>query len=107
MKFIQYQVVIVNLDSTLGGEMKKTRPCVIISPNELNNTLRIIVVAPLTSNTKPRPTRVAVNFQEKSGVLAHDQIRTVDKMRITKAVGFITAEEILQVKQVLKEIFVD
>ena len=74
MELNQYQIVLVNLDPTIGSEMKKTRPCVIISPNEMNKYLQTIVVAPMTSTSKPYPTRVEINHQKKKGGIVLDQI---------------------------------
>lgn len=107
MDLIQYQIVLVNLDPTIGSEMKKIRPCVIISPNEMNRNLQTIVLVPMTSNSKNYPTRVEVWHENKNGSIALDQIRTVDRHRIIKVLGCLSAKEILKVKQVIKEAFVD
>jgi len=103
----QYQIVLVNLDPTIGSEMKKTRPCVIISPNEMNKHLDTIVVAPMTSSSKNYPTRVSINFDKKTGWIVLDQIRTNHKQRIAKTLGTLTEKEIKKVKAILKETFVD
>ena len=103
----QYQIVLVNLDPTIGSEMKKTRPCVIISPNEMNKHLDTIVVAPMTSSSKNYPTRVSVNYEKKTGWIVLDQIRTIDKQRIVKILGTLSEKEIIKVKAVLKETFID
>ncbi|MBC7439804.1 MAG: type II toxin-antitoxin system PemK/MazF family toxin, partial [Flavobacterium sp.] len=84
MDLKQYQIVLVNLDPTVGSEMKKTRPCVIISPNEINKYLQTIVVAPMTSSSKTYPTRVEINHDNKKCWIVLDQIRTVDRQRIVK-----------------------
>lgn len=107
MDLKQYQIVLVNLDPTIGSEMKKTRPCVIISPNEMNRYLNTIVLAPMTSSSKNYPTRVEVMHENKNGSIVLDQIRTVDRQRIIKVLGSLTGEEILKVKEVIKEAFVD
>ncbi len=107
MELNQYQIVLVNLDPTIGSEMKKTRPCVIISPNEMNKYLQTIVVAPMTSTSKPYPTRVEIKHQKKKGWIVLDQIRTIDRNRIIKVAGILLSKEIDQVKSVIKEIFVD
>ena len=107
MDLKQYQIVLVNLDPTIGSEMKKTRPCVIISPNEMNRYLNTIVLAPMTSSLKNYPTRVEVMHDNKNGSIVLDQIRTVDRQRIVKIIGSLTTEEILKVKQVIREAFVD
>jgi len=103
----QYEIVLVNLDPTIGSEMKKTRPCVILSPNEMNKYLQTIVVAPMTSNSKPYPTRVEVRNKTTKGWIAIDQIRTIDRIRIVKRFETLTDKEIDQVKSVIKETFVD
>lgn len=107
MELNQYSIVLVNLDPTLGSEIKKTRPCVIISPDEMNKYLNTIVLAPMTSNLRKYPTRVPVNHGEKKGMIAIDQIRTVDKIRIVKIFETLTNSEIKKCKAVLKETFVD
>jgi mRNA interferase MazF len=106
MELRQYQIVLVNLDPTLGSEMKKTRPCVIISPNEMNKYLQTIVIAPMTGNSKPYPTRVAVKHNKKKGWVVLDQIRTIDRQRIVKILDSLTEKEILNVKAVLYETYV-
>ncbi len=103
----QYEIVLVNLDPTIGSEMKKTRPCVILSPNEMNKYLQTIVVAPMTSSSKPFPTRVEVKHKYTKGWIAIDQIRTIDRIRIVKRFETLTDKEIDQVKSVIKETFVD
>ena len=107
MELKQYDIVLVNLDPTIGSEIKKTRPCVIISPNEMNRPLRTIVIAPMTTNSKNYPTRIEIKHNEKVGWIVIDQIRTVDKKRIIKVLGRIAKPEIKKVKLVLKETFVD
>lgn len=103
----QYEIVLVNLNPTIGSEIKKTRPCVVISPNEMNKYLNTIVIAPMTSSSKPYPTRVEVKTNNKKGWIVIDQIRTIDRKRISKIFGKLSEKEILEVKNVLKETFVD
>ena len=103
----QYTIVLVNLDPTIGSEIKKTRPCAIISPNEMNKYLNTIVLAPMTTNLKKYPTRVSVRHNGKNGMIAIDQIRTVDKARIIRVFEKLTKSEIEKCKAVLKETFVD
>jgi len=107
MEIIQYSIVLVDLDPTLGSEIKKTRPCVIVSPDEMNKYLNTIVLAPMTTNLKQYPTRVAVEHDGKKGMIVIDQIRTVDKVRILKVLGRLTKSEIKICKDVIKETFVD
>ena len=76
--------MLVNLDPTIGSEIKKTRPCVVISPDEMNKNLRTVTIAPMTSSSRPYPTRVEVNQNWQSGWIVLDQIRTVDKLRVVK-----------------------
>ena len=107
MEITQYQIVLVNLDPTIGSEIKKTRPCVVISPDEMNKYLQTIVIAPMTSSSKPYPTRVAVKHKKTKGWIVIDQVRTVDRQRIVKVYDSLTEKEIFNVKAVLKETFVD
>ncbi len=107
MELRQYQIVLVNLNPTVGNEIKKTRPCVVISPNEMNRFLQTIVLAPMTSSSKNYPTRVEVDHDKKRGWVVIDQIRTVDRKRIIKILGDLTEKEIIEIKAVLKETFVD
>jgi mRNA interferase MazF len=103
----QYQVVIVNLDPTVGSEIKKTRPCVVISPNEMNKHLRTVIIAPITSKSKKYPTRVPIRFQGNDNWVVLEQIRTIDRIRITKTLAKLTNLEIKQIKQVLQEMLID
>jgi mRNA interferase MazF len=107
MELNQYNIVLVNLDPTIGSEIQKTRPCVIISPNEMNKYLSTIVVAPMTSNLNKYPSRVNVNYDNKKGMIAIDQIRTIDKKRIVKFLDKLSKTEIKATKAVIKEAFVD
>lgn len=97
----------MNLDPTVGSEIRKTRPCVVISPNEMNKHLNTLVIAPLTRNLKKYPTRVSVIHQDEKGMMAIDQIRTIDKKRIVKVYTILTADEIRKCKSVIKEAFVE
>jgi mRNA interferase MazF len=107
MEVKQYQIVLVNLDPTLGSEIQKTRPCVIVSPNEINDHLRTVVIAPMTSTSRKYPTRVRVKHNSQEGWFVIDQIRTIDKIRIVKKVGSLTEKEIRECKRVIRETFVD
>lgn len=107
MDVVQYQIVLVNLDPTLGSEIKKTRPCVVISPNEMNKYLRTVVIAPMTTSSKNYPTRIEINHDNKMGYIVLDQIRTIDKQRIIKELGRLTKPEIKELKSVIKETYVD
>ncbi|NDC31617.1 MAG: type II toxin-antitoxin system PemK/MazF family toxin [Bacteroidetes bacterium] len=107
MELNQYHIVLVNLDPTIESEMKKTRPCVVISPNEMNRHLQTIVVAPMTSASKPYPTRVEVKHNKTSGWVVIDQIRTIDRVRIVKVLGNLSDKEVRKVKSTIKETYVD
>lgn len=107
MEINQYQIVLANLDPTIGSEIKKTRPCVVISPNEMNKYLNTIVIAPMTTSSKKYPTRVEIKHDNKHGCVVLDQIRTVDKQRIIKELEHLTKSEMTEVKAVLKETYVD
>ena len=99
--------MVVNLDPTIGNEMKKTRPCVVISPDEMNRFLQTIVIAPVTSTSKTYPTRIPIKQGKTKGWVVLDQIRTIDRRRIVKAVGSLNAKEILKLKGVMKETYVE
>ena len=103
----QYEVFLVELDPTKGHEIQKTRPCVVISPDEMNHTIGTIIIAPMTTKTHKFPTRVEVLFEGKEGWIVLDQIRTIDKLRLIKRLGKIDKKEIVQVKEVLREMLVD
>ena len=107
MELSQYHIVLVNLDPTIGSEIRKTRPCVIISPNEMNKHLQTIIIAPMTGQSKNYPTRVEVKHNNKQGWIVLDQIRTIDKQRIIKVVDKLSKSEIKIVKEIIKEVFVD
>jgi mRNA interferase MazF len=107
MEIRQYDIVLVNLEPTIGSEIKKTRPCAVISPNEMNQFLHTVVIAPMTSQSRLYPTRVKVIHDNKNGWIAIDQIRTVDKQRIIKILDNLTIKEVEKVKSVLRETFVD
>ena len=100
----QYSIVLVNLDPTIGSEIKKTRPCVIISPNEMNFNINTVIIAPMTSKSRNYPTRVKI---DNSSFIVLDQIRTINKQRIIKKLGELDIETILQIKQIIKEMLVD
>ena len=107
MEIKQYEIVLVNLDPTVGSEMKKTRPCAVISPDEMNKYLQTIVVAPITSSSKPYPTRVEINYVKTKGWIVLDQIRTIDRVRIVKKLDKLTTAEIESVKAVIMETYVE
>ena len=107
MEIKQYDLVLVNLDPTVGSEMQKTRPCLVVSPDEMNRHLQTIVIAPVTSSTKPYPTRVKITGKNTTGWVVLDQIRTIDKLRMIKVLGKLNSTEIEAIKSVIRETYVD
>jgi mRNA interferase MazF len=107
MEVKQYQIVLINLDPTLGIEIQKTRPFVIVSPNEINDNLRTVVIAPMTSASRKYPTRVKVKHNNQEGWVVIDQMRTIDKIRVVKKFGSLSEKEIRECKRVIRETFVD
>lgn len=103
----RFDVFLVNLDPTIDSQIKKTRPCLIISPNEINHYISTVIVAPMTTKGQPYPTRVTCQFQGKEGQIVLDQIRTIDKIRLVKLLGQITTEEQKAVLDILAEIFAE
>ena len=101
----QFNVYIVVLDPTVGSEIQKTRPCLIISPDEMNHHIATVIVAPMTTKGESYPTRVACTFQGKEGQIVLDQIRTVDKTRLARKLGRISKETQREVLSVLNEMF--
>ena len=83
------EIWLAALDPTLGSEIQKTRPCVVVSPPELNDFLRTMIVAPMTTGSHPAPFRVPITFQRKSGLILLDQLRTLDRMRLVKRLGMV------------------
>ena len=90
MEYQRFEVYLVNLNPTIGSEIKKTRPCVIISPNEMNNNISTVIIAPLTSKLRNYPTRVPCRVEGKQGQIVLDQLRTVDKSRLIKKISLLT-----------------
>lgn len=102
----QYDIFWANLDPTIGHEIQKTRPCVIISPNELNIGLGTVLAAPVTSTIKPYPFRVKCNVSGKMGSIALDQLRCIDKSRLIRKMERLSAVEISRIKGVLEEMLI-
>lgn len=103
----QYDVYLINLDPTIGSEIKKTRPCVVISPDEMNRHLATVIIAPLTTKSHSYPSRIEISFQKKTAWIVLDQIRTVDKRRLVKRLGTIDESAIQNTKTVIREMLVD
>ena len=101
----RFDVYLVSLDPTLGSEIRKSRPCVVISPDEMNRALATIIVAPMTSTIRNYPTRVPVTFQSKHGEVALDQIRIVDKQRLHKKLGSLRTNTGSKILDVLSQMF--
>lgn len=103
----QYDVFLINLDPTIGHEIRKSRPCLILSPNEMNDSIATLIVAPMTTRGKDYPSRVSLTFQGKQGWIVLDQIRTIDRSRCVRKLGRIPAPVVTKVKQVIREMLVD
>ena len=101
----RFDVFLVRLDPTEGREIRKTRPCLVISPDEMNHHIDTVIVAPMTTKGKSYPTRIPVRFRGKSGQIVLDQIRTVDKSRLVKRLGKIDETTRAQVLALLAELF--
>ena len=101
----RFEVHLISLDPTKGSEIRKTRPCIVISPDEMNKHIRTVIIAPMTSTIKNYPTRVTTTFQGKKGQIVLDQIRTVDKSRVIKKLGSISSSAEEKVISVLQEMF--
>ena len=98
-------VVLVNLDPTIGREIQRTRPCVIVSPDELNGYLQTFIVAPMTTGEHSYPFRIGCRFQGKNGFVVADQIRTIDRNRVVRTLGQLSAPTMASVLNVLQEMF--
>ncbi len=103
----RFDVFLVNLDPTVGREIQKTRPCVVISPDEMNRHIDTVIIAPMTTKGKAYPTRVVCQFQGKDGQIVLDQIRTIDKSRLVKKLGQISQDEQRAVLNTLAEMFAE
>lgn len=105
MEVRRFDVFLVNLDPSVGSESRTSRPCVVVSPDEMNRYVRTVVVAPLTTSSRPYPSRVDVRFAGKDSQVVVDQLRTTDKTRLAKRLGVLDADEAASVLEVLKEFF--
>jgi len=103
----QYEIFWVDLNPSVGHEIKKIRPCIVLSPNEMNFNIDTVIIAPMTTKSKNYPTRIKIEFEKKTGWIVLDQIRTIDKIRLKEKAGFLREIEILKVKNALKEMLVD
>jgi mRNA interferase MazF len=105
MDYKRFEVYLINLDPTIGSEIKKTRPCVIISPDEMNRNIATVIIAPLTSKLRNYPTRIPCRVEGKQGQIVLDQIRTVDKIRLIKKLDFLNKNVQTKTLKVLNEMF--
>lgn len=103
----RFDVFLVALDPTVGSEIKKTRPCLVVSPDEMNRHIRTAIVAPMTTRGSSYPTRVSCKFKGKQGQIVVDQLRTVDKVRLVRKLGSVTRPTQAQVMAVLAEMFAE
>jgi len=103
----RFDVYLVNLDPTIGTEIQKTRPCVVISPDEMNRHIATVIVAPMTSRVRPYPSRVRCRFEGKDGQVVLDQIRTVDRVRLTKKLGRVNRQTQEAILAILAEMFAE
>lgn len=103
----RFEVYLVNLDPTIGSEIKKTRPCLIVSPDEMNRHIATVIIAPMTTKGRDYPTRVSCKFQGKNGQVVLDQLRTVDKKRLVRKVGRIDKQTQQSVLLTLAELFAE
>ena len=104
---VRGEVWLVNLDPTVGSEIQKTRPCVIVSPPEMHDHLRTTLVAPMTTGNKPAQYRISVAFEKKNGLILLDQMRAVDKSRLVKKLGSVSAKTLAKTLLVLQEVFAE
>jgi len=102
----QYDIYLVSLDPTIGHEIQKVRPCVIISPDDMNKYVETIIIAPMTTKSHRYPTRVGIDFQNKTGWIVLDQIRAVDKKRLIKKIGELDEYKSVEIKKVIMEMLV-
>ncbi|MBX9690877.1 MAG: type II toxin-antitoxin system PemK/MazF family toxin [Cyanobacteria bacterium] len=101
----RFDVYLATLNPTVGHEIQKTRPCVVVSPDEMNQAIRTVIIAPMTTKGRDYPTRIPVKFQDKSGQIVLDQIRAIDQQRLLKRLGTIDTDTQLKVLEILQEMF--
>ena len=103
----QYEIYWVDLNPTVGHEIKKVRPCVVLSPNEMNFNIDTVIIAPMTTKSRNYPTRIKIDFEKKIGWIVLDQIRAIDKIRLKEKASNLREIEIIKIKSVLKEMLID
>lgn len=101
------EIWLVNLDPTVGSEIKKSRPCVVVSPPEMHDHLRTVIVAPMTTKSRPAPFRISVTHGGKRGLILLDQVRAVDKVRLVKKLGAVSAKTLAATLDILQEVFAE
>ncbi|MBN2543302.1 type II toxin-antitoxin system PemK/MazF family toxin [bacterium] len=101
----RFEIYIVSLDPVKGSELRKTRPCVVVSPDEINHNINAVIITPMTTSSKQYPTRISVEFQGKKRLIVLDQIRTIGKSRLVKKVGKVNHKTGEKIVAVLKEMF--
>ena len=106
MVISQYEIYLISLDPTIGHEMKKIRPCVVISPDDMNEYLETVIIAPVTSKYKHYPTRIEIKLKHTKCWIAVDQVKTIDRKRIIKKMGMLENSKILKLKSLLEEMLV-
>ncbi|MFM6946035.1 MAG: type II toxin-antitoxin system PemK/MazF family toxin [Flavobacteriales bacterium] len=106
MKPKQYEIILANLDPTIGSEIKKTRPCIVISPDVINQPLNTLIIAPITTTSKSYPTRIHSKSLSIPGWIVLDQIRTIDQSRVLKKLGQLNSEEVQKCKAIIEEMLV-
>ena len=107
MEINQYEIVLVELEAYKGAKKTYTKPCAVVSPNEMNRNLKTLVVAPMTTRARTYPTRVRVRHNKQTGWIAVDQITTIDRQKVKKYLGKLTHPEIKKLKNIIRETFVD
>lgn len=103
----QYDVFLVSLDPTIGHEISKSRPCVVVSPDEMNHNISTVIIAPMTTKSHAYPSRIGVDFKGKSGWVVLDQMRTIDKRRLIRKMGKLSQETVHRIKSTIREMLVD
>lgn len=103
----QYDILLVNLDPTVGHEIQKIRPCVVISPDEMNHSIKTIIIAPMTTKSHNYPTRLSITFDRKDVWVVLDQIRTIDIKRVIKKLGKLRKNDIINIKDILNEMLIE
>ena len=105
LRVVRGEVWLAALDPTIGSEIQKTRPCLVVSPAEINDYLRTALVAPMTTGSRPAPYRIPVLFEGRGGLILLDQLRTIDRLRLIRQLGVVPRETLIRTLATLREIF--